>query len=76
MKITKVETVELTRSTAVHWGTIGWLWVRVHTDENLIGLGETCPATAAEKAVVLNDLSNCDAIVNPSETVVVLAGRV
>ena len=57
MRITKVETVELAQSTAVHWGTIGWLWVRVHTDENLVGLGETCPATAAEKAVVLNDLA-------------------
>ena len=41
----------------MHWGTIGWLWVRIHTDENLIGLGETCPATAAEKAVVLKDLA-------------------
>ena len=57
MRINKVETVELAQSTAVHWGTIGWLWVRVHTDENLVGLGETCPATAAEKAVVLNDLA-------------------
>ena len=57
MRITKVETVELAKSTDVHWGTIGWLWVRIHTDENLIGLGETCPATAAEKAVVLKDLA-------------------
>ena len=57
MRITKVETVELAESTAVHWGPIGWLWVRIHTDENLVGLGETCPATAAEKAVVLKDLA-------------------
>ena len=57
MKIIKVETVDLAQSTAVHWGTIGWLWVHIYTDENLVGLGETCPATAAEKAVVLNDLA-------------------
>lgn len=57
MKITKVETVELCQSTEVHWGVIGWLWVRIHTDEGLIGLGETCPASAVEKAVVLNDLA-------------------
>ena len=57
MKITKVETVELRQSTEVHWGVIGWLWVRVHTDEGIIGLGETCPASAVEKAVVLNDLA-------------------
>jgi len=41
----------------VHWGVIGWLWVRIHTDEGIIGLGETCPASAVEKAVVLNDLA-------------------
>lgn len=57
MKITQVETVELRQSTEVHWGVIGWLWVRVHTDEGMIGLGETCPASAVEKAVVLNDLA-------------------
>jgi L-alanine-DL-glutamate epimerase-like enolase superfamily enzyme len=57
MKITRVETVELSRSTEVHWGTIGWLWVHLYTDEGLIGLGETFPASAAEKAVVLHDLA-------------------
>ncbi len=57
MKITKVETIELRRSVGVHWGVIGWLWVRIHTDEGLIGIGETCPASAVEKAVVLGDLA-------------------
>src|ERR1700683_508694 len=57
MRITKVETVELRQSTSVHWGVIGWMWVRVHTDEGIIGLGETCPASAVEKAVVLHDLA-------------------
>lgn len=57
MRITKVETVELCQSTSVHWGVIGWMWVRVHTDDGIIGLGETCPASAVEKAVVLHDLA-------------------
>src|SRR5580658_451088 len=57
MKITRVDAVELRRSTEVHWGVIGWLWVRIHTDEGIIGLGETCPASTVEKAVVLNDLA-------------------
>jgi galactonate dehydratase len=57
MRITKVETIELRQSTSVHWGAVGWLWVRIHTNEGIIGLGETCPASAVEKAVVLNDLA-------------------
>jgi L-alanine-DL-glutamate epimerase-like enolase superfamily enzyme len=57
MKITRVETIELRQSTFVSWGLIGWLWVRIHTDQGIIGLGETCPASAVEKAVVLSDLA-------------------
>lgn len=57
MKITKVETIELRKSVGVHWGTIGWLWVRLHTDEGIVGIGETCPASAVEKAVVLGDFA-------------------
>lgn len=57
MKIVRVETVELPESTAVHAGAIGWLWVRVHTDAGPVGLGETFPATASEKAVVLSDFA-------------------
>jgi galactonate dehydratase len=57
MKITKVETVELLKSTAIHQGVISWLWVRIHTDEGLIGLGETFPSSASEKPVILNDLA-------------------
>ena len=57
VKITRVETLELPEGTTVHAGAIGWLWVRVHTDAGLVGLGETYPATASEKAVVLKDLA-------------------
>ena len=38
-------------------GPIGWLWVRIHTDEGLIGLGETYPHPASEQAVVLERLA-------------------
>jgi L-alanine-DL-glutamate epimerase-like enolase superfamily enzyme len=31
--------------------------VRIYTDEGLVGLGETFPATPAEKAILLNDLA-------------------
>jgi L-alanine-DL-glutamate epimerase-like enolase superfamily enzyme len=55
MRITRVETVELRERTVVHVGSVGWVWVRIHTDEGLVGLGETFPATPSEKAIVLND---------------------
>src|SRR5215470_786706 len=52
MKITAVETSHLSRGIMVHAGPIQWLWVRIHTDEGLVGLGETYPSVLAEKAVV------------------------
>jgi L-alanine-DL-glutamate epimerase-like enolase superfamily enzyme len=57
MRITQVETIELRRSTEVHIGVVGWLWVRLHTDEKVMGLGETFPAGGAEKSVILADLA-------------------
>lgn len=57
MQIVRVETIELPESTAVHAGTIGWLWVRIHSDEGIIGLGETFPATTTDKSVVLRDFA-------------------
>lgn len=52
MKITKVETIRYPRGVQVHAGAIDWLWVRVHTDEGLVGLGETYPCAAPEAAAV------------------------
>ena len=57
MKINKIETIELREGTVVHAGAIGWLWVRILTDEGLWGLGETYPASSSEKAVILNDIA-------------------
>lgn len=57
MKITAIETISLARGITVHQGPIRWLWVRIHTDEGLIGLGETYPWPDAEAAVVHNALA-------------------
>lgn len=57
MKITAVETIRLRKGLRVHAGPIGWLWVRIHTDEGLIGLGETYPHPASEQAVILDRLA-------------------
>ncbi len=57
MKITAVETVTLEKGVTVHAGPIRWLWVRIHTDDGLTGLGETYPWPDAEAAVVRNALA-------------------
>jgi L-alanine-DL-glutamate epimerase-like enolase superfamily enzyme len=57
MRITAVETIHLRRGVTLHAGPIQWLWVRIHTDSGLVGLGETYPHPEAEKAVVLRTLA-------------------
>src|ERR1035438_2756724 len=57
MKITAVETIYSPRGITVHAGAITYLWVRIHTDEGLIGLGETYPNAEAEAAVVHSRLA-------------------
>ena len=57
MRITAIETVHLRRGITVNWGPIQWLWVRIHTDSGLVGLGETYPHPEAEKAVVHRSLA-------------------
>ena len=58
MKITKIETIHLQRAISVHAGAVSWLWLRIHTDEGLVGLRETYPAGQAAEAVVLHSLSD------------------
>lgn len=57
MRITKVETITLNESTEVHAGKVSWLWVRIHVDEGIYGVGETFPASASERAVILSDFA-------------------
>ena len=56
MKITALELVHYRRGIRVHAGTIDWLWVRIHTDEGLTGLGETYPCSDSEAAVIHRSL--------------------
>jgi L-alanine-DL-glutamate epimerase-like enolase superfamily enzyme len=56
-KITAVETIYLQPRVSVHAGPIQWLWVRIHTDDGLTGLGETYPWPEAESAIVLKRLA-------------------
>ena len=58
MKITKIETIHLQHGITVHAGAVSWLWVRIHTDEGLVGLGETYPAGQSAEAVILHSLSD------------------
>ncbi len=57
MKITAIETIHLARGITVHAGPVQWLWVRVHTDAGIVGLGETYPRPETEKQVVLGALA-------------------
>lgn len=57
MKIVAVELIRFERSLTVHAGAIDWLWVRLHTDEGLTGLGETYPLAAAEQGVIRRSLA-------------------
>jgi len=57
VRITSIETIHLARGITVHAGPVQWLWVRIHTDSGLVGLGETYPHPEAEKAVVQRSLA-------------------
>ncbi len=57
MRIAAIETIHISRGVTVNWGPIQWLWVRIHTDSGLIGLGETYPHPESEKAVVHHSLA-------------------
>jgi L-alanine-DL-glutamate epimerase-like enolase superfamily enzyme len=58
MRITSVETIHLAKGITVHAGPIRWLWVRIHTDEGIYGLGETYPRPEAEAAVIHGSLAS------------------
>ncbi len=57
MHITAVETLYLSKGITVHAGPIQWLWVRIHTDAGIVGLGETYPLPEASAAVIRDALS-------------------
>ena len=58
MKIAAIETIYLPKGITVHAGAIQYLWVRIHTDEGLIGLGESYPNAEAECTIVHTRLAS------------------
>ena len=58
MRITAIETILYRTGVVVHAGRVAWLWVRIHTDEGVIGLGETFPSGDAERAVIERHLAH------------------
>ena len=57
MKITAIETINLSKGITVHSGPIQWLWVRIHTDDGLTGLGETYYLPRAVSAIIHDTLA-------------------
>ncbi|MBI2686137.1 MAG: mandelate racemase/muconate lactonizing enzyme family protein [Acidobacteria bacterium] len=57
MRITAIETLYLAGGITVHAGPIQWLWVRIHTEDGLYGLGETYPHPASEEAIIHSRLA-------------------
>jgi L-alanine-DL-glutamate epimerase-like enolase superfamily enzyme len=57
LKITEVEIIHFRSDMTIHFGVIQYLWVRIHTDEGLVGLGETFPYAEAESAVIRHSLA-------------------
>ncbi len=57
MKITAIETILYPTGVVVHAGRVAWLWVRIHTDEGIVGLGETFPSGEGERAIIEKHLS-------------------
>ena len=51
MKITRIDTTYWKPGADVPWKP-NWVWVRVHTDTGLVGLGETYPRNEAEASLV------------------------
>ncbi len=51
MKVTRIETTYFRAGVDLPWKP-NWVWVRVHTDSGLFGLGETYPRNEAEASVI------------------------
>lgn len=58
MRVTAIETLYLAGGITVHVGPIQWLWVRIHTENGLYGLGETYPHPGSEEAVIHSRLAS------------------
>ena len=57
MKIVGIETLLTNHPLIPHTGRNRWLWVRIYTDEGIVGLGETFPDGFPEAACIHGTLS-------------------
>ena len=57
MKIVGIETLLTNHPLVPHTGRNRWLWVRIYTDEGLVGLGETFPDGFPEAACIHGTLA-------------------
>ena len=55
MKITKIEAVRFRRDLKIDGGAVPWMWVRLHTNTGIVGVGETYPFTEGQVGI-LKDL--------------------
>ena len=51
LRITKVETVRFSEKLKVDGRGIQWMWLRLHTNEGIVGTGETYPFNEASEGV-------------------------
>ena len=51
LKITKIETVRFSEKIKINGMGIQWMWLRLHTNEGIIGTGETYPFNEASESV-------------------------
>jgi galactonate dehydratase len=57
MKITRIDSTYWRSGSDLPWKP-NWIWVRVHTDSGLIGLGETYPRNEVEASVVHSTIAD------------------
>jgi len=58
MKITKVEAVRFRKGLTIDGEPPAWMWVRLHTNTGIMGVGETYPSTDAEIGVLRDLVGN------------------
>jgi galactonate dehydratase len=56
LKITRIDTTYWRSGAELPWKP-NWIWVRLHTDSGLVGLGETYPRNEAEAALVHSSMA-------------------
>ena len=52
LKITKIESVRFDQKLKITGRSIQWMWLRIHTNNGIIGTGETYPFNEANEAVI------------------------